>query len=99
MKQLIFSVYDQKAHAYLPPFFMHTKDMAVRAFSDAVNDIKHSFGMHPADYTLFYLGIFNDVSGHFEIEKQGQALHNGVELVKLPLDDEQQQLNLEDNDQ
>lgn len=56
MMQKIFTIYDSKAHAYLPPFFLPEAGMAVRVFSDCVNDKSHQFSKHPGDYTLFQIG-------------------------------------------
>lgn len=80
MKQRIFTIYDDKAKAYLPPFFLPEMGMATRAFSDCVNDPKHNFGLHPSDYTLFCCGIFDDKSGLFEIEPTLLCVAHGVEL-------------------
>lgn len=59
----IFSVYDSKAEAYLPPFFLPTKASALRAFGDAAVDPKHQFAAHPEDYTLFELGTYDESTG------------------------------------
>ena len=56
MKHNIFSVYDEKAQAFLPPFFLPEVGMATRIFGDCVNSDEHQFGKHPTDYTLFHLG-------------------------------------------
>lgn len=82
MNQLIFTVYDVKAKAYTPPFFIHTQDMAVRGFADAINDQQHAFGKHPEDYTLYKLGTFNDTSAHFNLEKEAVLVTKGLHLVK-----------------
>ena len=63
---LVFSVFDTKADAFLPPFFMATKGMALRAFMDAVADEKHQFRLHAADYSLFHLGFFDEKKGQFQ---------------------------------
>lgn len=77
----IFSVFDSKAEAFLPPFFMHNTGMAVRTFGDTVNMSDHQFAKHPSDYTLFELGAFSDDSGGFEIYKTPKSLGLGVEFV------------------
>lgn len=59
----IFSVYDVKAEAYLPPFYVASKGAAVRSFSDAASDPTHNFCKHAEDFTLFELGEFNDETG------------------------------------
>lgn len=63
MKQLIFSIYDEKAEAFYPPFFLQTTGMALREITDCVNDPQHKFGAHPADYTLFQIGVFDNKNG------------------------------------
>lgn len=59
----IYSVFDSKAAAFLPPFFVHNDAIAQRAFSEGANDPTHPFFKHPADYTLFRIGDFNDTTG------------------------------------
>ncbi len=63
MKLRVFSVFDVKAKAYLPPFFMPEQGQATRVFSDCVNKPDHQFGAHPSDYSLFEIGDFDDNSG------------------------------------
>jgi len=60
MKLHIFTVYDSKAQAYLPPFFLPNTAIATRTFTNAANDKGHAFGANPADYTLFHVGHFDD---------------------------------------
>jgi len=62
MEHLLFSIYDEKAHAYLPPFTLPRSDMAIRTFADCVNSDQHAFGKHPGDYTLYELGVFDDTT-------------------------------------
>lgn len=56
----IFCVYDSKAKAHLPPFFLPQTAQGERAFSDCVNSESHQFGAHPGDYTLTELGEFDE---------------------------------------
>lgn len=78
-----FSVYDEKAQAFLPPFILPKIAQAERAFSDCVNSEDHQFGQHPSDYTLFRLGTFNDEDGQFLLERSKQSLGNGVEFIRI----------------
>jgi len=79
-KQLCFTVYDSKAETYLPPFFVPSKGLAIRAFEDCVNSEDHHFGKHPADYTLFSLGEFDTDTAYFE--PNGKiSIGNGVEFL------------------
>lgn len=66
MIKKVFSIYDEKAHAWLQPFFMDTTGLAIRAITDCVNDPNHQFAKHPADYTFFQIAQFDDHSAEFE---------------------------------
>lgn len=63
MKVSMFAVWDDKAKAYLQPFFMANSATAVRALKSAANDPSHGFCQHPEDYTLFRIGEFDDQTG------------------------------------
>ena len=80
MKTGIFTVYDTKTAAYLPPFFMQTKPAAIRAITDCVNDPEHQFAKHPEDYILFYLGMFDDQNALYVMEQTPVSLAGCHEL-------------------
>lgn len=66
MIKKVFSICDEKAHAWLQPFFFETTGLAIRAITDCVNDPNHSFNRHAADYTLFQIAQFDDHTAEFE---------------------------------
>lgn len=62
----VFAVFDDKAKAFLPPFFLPETGQAIRAFRDAVNgDRTHEFAKHPEDYTLFQVSMWDSSTGLF----------------------------------
>lgn len=63
----MFSVYDNKAEAFCNPFFMENKSTAIRSFTYAANDKTIDIGKYPEDYTLFYMGEFNDADASLQI--------------------------------
>lgn len=63
MQMKMFSIYDSKTEAFSRPFVCHTPSEAVRTFSDAVNQGDSPYNRHPADYTLFAIGLWDDASG------------------------------------
>lgn len=67
MKLSIYSIFDSKARAFLPPFYLANDSLATRVFSDCANDSVHAFGKHPEDYSLFRLGEFDDALGTFDL--------------------------------
>lgn len=81
MKSIIFSIYDEKAQAYLPPFYLPNEEMAIRAITDCVADIEHNFCKHAEDFTLFNIGTFDDSNA--EIFSQKTPLGNCLEFKAL----------------
>jgi len=82
MEHKIFSIYDQKAYAYLPPFTLPHADMAERTFMDCINSSDHAFGRNPADYTLFELGTYDDNKALITPYEVVRTIGNGIEYVK-----------------
>lgn len=78
----MFTVYDSKAEAYLPPFFMAARGAALRSFQDTCNDTTHAFNQHPEDYTLFHLGQYDDQHATFDITEAKTSLGLASEFVK-----------------
>ena len=63
MLQRMYSVFDNKAGAFLPPFVCNTDGVAVRILADAVNDDGHQFCKHVDDYSLYCCGVWDDAVG------------------------------------
>ena len=94
MKHKMFSIFDVKASAYLPPFILPETAMAVRVFADCVNSDDHQFGKHPGDYTLFELGVWDDSCAALAVHASTKVV-NGLEVVVSAVDDAQLPMNLE----
>jgi len=78
----IHAVWDSAAALYMPPFCTTNQAIAVRAFTDACNSSTHPLGQHPEDYTLFYLGEFDDSLGNFAQEHTAQKVATGLSVLK-----------------
>ncbi len=81
MKLKVFSVYDIKAEAYMPPFMMHTLGQAERAFQDLVNDSESSIYKHPEDYRLFMISEFDDSTAKYEHFDHPQHVCDAINLI------------------
>lgn len=81
----IFSIFDEKAEAFLQPFFMETVGQAERALIDCLSDPNHNFSRHPSDYTLFQIGDFDQSTAEIKPCKIG--LSNLVELKPRAVSD------------
>lgn len=84
MKFRCFAIFDEKAKAFLPPFFLPEIGMARRTFGDCVNDPQHQFSRHPSDYTLFHLADWDSNSGAFAVGAM-ELVMNGVQAVERPV--------------
>ena len=79
MNMKIFAIFDAKAEAYNQPFFLTNEGQATRGFSDAVNDPQSIMGKHPADFTLFRIGTYNEETAEIKSESP-TVLGVGVEF-------------------
>jgi len=61
----VYSVFDQKAEAFLQPFYSVSHGTAVREFTAAVQTTEHQFQKFSEDYVLFDLGEFDEATGIF----------------------------------
>lgn len=84
MELEVFSVYDTKAQAYLPPFFLHNTAMALRIFQNCANDTGHTFGTNPEDYCLFHIGMFDDDTGSLTALQTPKSLGLAQEFKNAP---------------
>lgn len=82
MKHKIFTIHDTAAGAYLAPFVLHAEGIAIRTFTDCVNDPDHAFGRHPKDYTLMVIAEFDDNNGTITTYQTQKPLGNGLSFVQ-----------------
>lgn len=67
MKVEIFTIYDEKAKAYVQPYFAINRGVAVRMFANEVNRDGSQMRASAEDFTLFFVGSFDDANGTFVI--------------------------------
>lgn len=79
-KLCIFSIHDNKAEAFMRPFAAPTPAFAMRSFADMVNDPEQPIAQHPADYTLFKVGVMSEETG--EIIPDKISLGSAVEFIE-----------------
>lgn len=80
MLMLMFSVYDDKAAAFMQPFFERAEGAAVRAFQSACNDEKHNFFKASADYSLYIIGKFDDTTAVVEAVSPPRVLARASDM-------------------
>lgn len=78
----VLTVYDSKAEAYLPPFYMRTTAEAIRAYEATCNDPESNMSRYPGDYTLFEIGEWDDEKGHILMYEAKTNLGLAAEFQK-----------------
>lgn len=73
----VFTVFDEKAKAFLAPFTARSAPEAVRMFTDTAMDPVSMIAKHPSDFTLFRIGSFDVGNGRLEAWDP-EALCNGL---------------------
>lgn len=68
MKLIAFSIFDEKATVFSPPFFLPAVGLATRLFSDLANDKTKTIGKHPSDYKLYQIGHYDDQTAQTDNE-------------------------------
>jgi hypothetical protein len=79
----VFTVYDAKTKAYLPPFHSHALGQAERSFTEACNDPSHEFSKYAEDFTLFYIADFDDEKAHYNMLKAPFSLGTAIQFKKV----------------
>lgn len=82
MKLKVFSIFDDKAKAFVNPFFMPHNGLALRALSDVVQDKNTNISRHPGDFSLYILAEFDDNSGEFVSLERPEFLARALDYVE-----------------
>jgi len=78
----MFTIHDSKAEAYLQPFFSANIETARREFATAVNK-EGQFNRWSEDYSLFYLGQFDQNEGTTTLETSPKHICNAITLKEV----------------
>jgi len=61
-----YSIYDEKAKLFSPPFFVKNVMLAVRSVNGAATEPTSQLAKFPNDYSLYRICNFNEESGDVE---------------------------------
>lgn len=78
----VYSIYDNAAQAYLMPFFQDTDGLAIRLFKDCCTDHTHRFYTHAADFTLFRIADWDQISGQITPLQTLDNLGNAIQFAQ-----------------
>ncbi len=80
MKVQCYAIFDQCSGMYEKPFFSTTDDLVRREFADVATSADHPIGKHPEHYSLWRLGMFNNVNGQLTNETN-ECLWTATEAI------------------
>lgn len=78
-----YTLFDNKALVYSPPFFVNTDGAAVRMVQDICNDLNTQIGRHPGDFVLYCIGTFSDSNAALEPLAPLRHVIDAVALVTI----------------
>lgn len=82
MEKPVIVVFDNVANTYKDPFYPPTTGVALREFSDAVNDPKNGqLYNHPNDFDLMVIGTWDEQTGKLVVHDVPEKLANCASLV------------------
>ena len=83
MKKRIYAVRDLKVGNFQSPFLDDSDASVIRSFGDVITSKDKSlFTLHPEDFALCYLGIFDCETGVFDCNPAFTVLATGSDFLK-----------------
>jgi len=76
-----YTLYDQKALTYSPPFYCSAHGQAVRMVMDLAGDTNTMVGRHPADFSLHCVGQWNDATGDLLPASNREFIADAISLL------------------
>ncbi len=80
MKVQCYAIFDSCAGIYEKPFFSTTDALVKREFQDVAMTDDHPIARHPEHYSLWRLGIFDNINGDLT-DEANECLWNAVEAI------------------
>lgn len=78
----LFAVYDSAIKTWMAPLYMRNKGEALRWWQEICNNPESKVAKHPADFTLFELGTWDDDKCNFDLLKTPVKLGVAIEFIK-----------------
>lgn len=81
--QYIYSIYDEKACEFSPPFFTVNDNMAKRIVMESLRGNGNMLSTYPDDFKLYKIGQFNKVAGTVVGVNTPSLIASVTELVAI----------------
>lgn len=94
MKHNAYVIFDSAAQIYNKPFYFVNDNVALRAAYDLRADTSTEVSTHPEDFSLWFIGSFDDTTATFELATHKKRLVSFHELPEQ-IQTQQQEINPE----
>ena len=81
MKSIVVAVRDVQSNGFIKPQYFVTLEASMRAFEVAVTGGDPSMSEFPDDYSLYYLGTYDDETGMHESDGPPKRVYTGFEAL------------------
>ena len=86
MKIKAYAVYDNKAEAFMQPFFAGNPGLAIRTLSDNCKNPESIWNRHPNDFCLYEIGEYDENSGELINHETNKNLGMAIEYIKQEIE-------------
>lgn len=78
----VYSIYDEKAEEFSPPFFQPNHRLAQRMVTETAKGNGNMLNAYPEDFKLYFLGTFDNSTGKIEREDMPVLVMAVKEMLK-----------------
>lgn len=89
MEKQIYSILDEKADIYSPPFIAQNDGIAVRMVMDILRSPENNLSRYPQDHKLVLVGIWDEFNGEIMPLDGAPRLVDPVTKIKQLMEKEQ----------
>ena len=86
MKIKAYAVYDNKAEAFMQPFFAGNAGLATRTFADNAKNPESIWNRHPNDFVLYEIGEYDENQGILVNYENNKNLGMAIEYIEQELE-------------
>lgn len=76
----MFAIFDKKACIYFQPSYFLNKSLALRSFTELVNDPKTQIYKYPSDFSIWIVGEWNEKLGTIIPNKNPEFLEEAINV-------------------
>ena len=81
MELKMYALSDQAVECFNRPFCARSNGEAIRSLADELNRGDNPMALHPEDYVLYFIGVFDDDTGVITATETPMVLQRCADLI------------------